>query len=36
MRSEREKMLAGELYNALDSELVTARNRARDAIRSLA
>jgi len=24
MRSEREKMLAGELYNALDPELVTA------------
>jgi maltose O-acetyltransferase len=30
MRSEREKMLAGELYNAPDPELVTARNRARD------
>jgi maltose O-acetyltransferase len=30
MRSEREKMLAGELYDALDSELVAARNRARD------
>ena len=30
MRSEREKMLAGELYNALDPELVTARNRARE------
>jgi len=29
MRSEREKMLAGELYNPLDPELVTARNRAR-------
>ena len=30
MRSEREKMLAGELYDALDPELVAARNRARD------
>src|SRR5581483_4163150 len=30
MRSEREKMLAGELYDALDPELVSARNRARD------
>src|SRR5215472_10822214 len=30
MRSEREKMLAGELYDALDPELVKARNRARD------
>ena len=30
MRSEREKMLAGELYDALDAELVAARNRARD------
>lgn len=30
MQSELEKMLAGELYNALDPELVTARNRARD------
>lgn len=28
--SEREKMLAGELYDALDPELVAARNRARD------
>ena len=25
MRSEREKMLAGELYDALDPELVAAR-----------
>jgi maltose O-acetyltransferase len=30
MRSEREKMLAGELYDPFDSELVRARNRARD------
>jgi maltose O-acetyltransferase len=30
MRSEREKMLAGDLYDALDPELVAARNRARD------
>jgi maltose O-acetyltransferase len=30
MRSEREKMLAGELYNALDPELATARAKARD------
>jgi maltose O-acetyltransferase len=28
--SERDKMLAGELYDALDPELVAARNRARD------
>ena len=28
--TEREKMLAGELYDALDPELVAARNRARD------
>jgi maltose O-acetyltransferase len=35
MRSEREKMLAGELYNALDPELVTARNRARDLCQAL-
>jgi maltose O-acetyltransferase len=30
MPSEREKMLAGELYDALDPELVAARNRGRD------
>jgi maltose O-acetyltransferase len=30
MRSEREKMLAGELYDALDPELIAARTRARD------
>ncbi len=30
MRSEREKMLAGDLYNPHDPELVAARRRARD------
>ncbi len=30
MKTEREKMLAGELYDALDPELVQARERARD------
>ncbi len=30
MKSEKEKMLAGELYDALDPELVEARERARD------
>lgn len=30
MRSEREKMLAGELYDPLDRDLVNARDRARD------
>jgi maltose O-acetyltransferase len=30
MRSERDKMLAGELYDPLDPELVRARERARD------
>jgi maltose O-acetyltransferase len=30
MASEREKMLAGELYDPLDAELVAARERARD------
>lgn len=35
MRSEKEKMLAGELYDALDPELVTARNRARDLCQAL-
>jgi maltose O-acetyltransferase len=30
MRTEREKMLAGELYDPLDPELVAARTRARD------
>jgi maltose O-acetyltransferase len=35
MGSEREKMLAGELYNPLDPELVAARERARDLCRTL-
>ena len=35
MRSEREKMLAGELYDPLDPELVRARNRARDLCQDL-
>ena len=35
MRSEREKMLAGELYNPLDPELVRARDRARDLCQDL-
>ncbi|MCI0461742.1 MAG: sugar O-acetyltransferase [Gemmataceae bacterium] len=35
MRSEREKMLAGELYDPLDAELVRARNRARDLCQDL-
>jgi maltose O-acetyltransferase len=30
MKTEKEKMLAGELYDALDPELVKARERARD------
>jgi maltose O-acetyltransferase len=30
MKTEREKMLAGELYNALDPELVAERQRARE------
>ena len=30
MKTEREKMLAGELYDASDAELVAARKRARD------
>jgi len=30
MRTERAKMLAGDLYDALDPELVAARTRARD------
>jgi maltose O-acetyltransferase len=33
--TERQKMLAGELYDALDPELVTARTRARDLCWSL-
>jgi maltose O-acetyltransferase len=35
MPSEREKMLAGELYNPLDAELVALRERARDLCQSL-
>jgi maltose O-acetyltransferase len=35
MRTEREKMLAGELYDALDPELVVARERARDLCQAL-
>ncbi len=35
MRSERQKMLAGELYDSLDPELVTARNRARGLCQAL-
>jgi maltose O-acetyltransferase len=35
MRSEREKMLAGELYDSLDTELVLARKRARDLCQAL-
>ena len=35
MPSEREKMLAGELYDALDPELAAVRKRARDLCRSL-
>ncbi|HEX3655033.1 MAG TPA: sugar O-acetyltransferase [Pirellulales bacterium] len=35
MSSERQKMLAGELYDPLDAELVEARNRARDLCQEL-
>ena len=35
MRTEREKMLAGELYDPLDPELVLARDRARDLCQDL-
>src|SRR3954447_20224922 len=35
MRSEQEKMLAGELYDPHDSGLVAARDRARDLCRAL-
>ena len=35
MPSEREKMLAGELYDALDPELVAGRVRARDLCQAL-
>jgi maltose O-acetyltransferase len=35
MKTERQKMLAGELYDPLDPELVLARGRARDLCREL-
>ena len=35
MKTEKEKMLAGELYDALDSELVGAREQARDLCQNL-
>jgi maltose O-acetyltransferase len=35
MRSERDKMLAGELYDPLDQELVAGRDRARDLCQAL-
>ena len=35
MRSERDKMLAGELYDPYESDLVAARRRARDLCRAL-
>ena len=35
MHTEREKMLSGELYDALDPELVIKRNRARDLCQTL-
>jgi maltose O-acetyltransferase len=35
MGTERQSMLAGDLYDPLDAELVTARERARDLCRSL-
>lgn len=35
MRTELEKMLAGELYDALDADLVRERNRARDLCQAL-
>src|SRR5271165_7017622 len=35
MRSEKEKMLAGELYDPLDAELVQARDRARNLCQDL-
>ena len=35
MRSEKDKMLAGELYDALDPELAVARDRARDLCQDL-
>ncbi|HSU41962.1 MAG TPA: maltose acetyltransferase domain-containing protein, partial [Polyangiaceae bacterium] len=35
MPTEREKMLAGQLYDAVDPELVAARKRARELCRTL-
>ncbi len=35
MRSERDKMLAGELYDPMDPQLATARDRARDLCQDL-
>jgi maltose O-acetyltransferase len=35
MKTERQKMLAGELYDPLDAELVAARGRARDLCQAL-
>lgn len=35
MHTEKEKMLAGELYNPLDPELIAARDRARDLCQDL-
>jgi maltose O-acetyltransferase len=35
VRTEREKMIAGELYDALDPELVASRDRARDLCQTL-
>ncbi|MFY9253048.1 MAG: sugar O-acetyltransferase [Fuerstiella sp.] len=35
MKSEKDKMLAGELYDALDPELVESRERARDLLHDL-
>ena len=35
MNTERQKMLAGELYDAMDPELVAGRNRARDLCQTL-
>jgi Maltose acetyltransferase len=35
MPTEREKMLAGELYDAMDAELVAARTRARELCKQL-
>jgi maltose O-acetyltransferase len=35
VKTEKQKMLSGELYNALDSQLVEERRRARDLIKNL-